>query len=214
MKHIIAYEGLANVSLGLMQEGYADQYLPWPNLRIGIEGTLQRPPYSRKDFLGFIENMCAKKGSHEVFAVLAHGKHKKKRTYEYVGHMGVHHISWPDGCAITGSIIGAPEGRGKGYGTEAKLLLLGHAFNAVGLRKLNSDVKAWNAASLGHLIKCGYRICGRQHAQVFDRGVFVDKILLEVFREWWEPIWNQYQKTKTLPRLTDKQRALVSKETI
>jgi hypothetical protein len=46
MKHVIAYEGKVGTALALMQEQYVPLFLPWVNWRIGVEGTLQRPPYS------------------------------------------------------------------------------------------------------------------------------------------------------------------------
>ena len=212
MQHILAYDGLVQASLGLMQEEYIDLYLPWPNLRIGIEGTMQRPPYSRASGIEWVRGLDKKKGSDEVFAVLMHTGNEED-PYRYVGHMGVHGMKWPDAYAKTGSIIGDPEARGRGCGTEVKLLIQYHAFMVLGVRKLTSSVKAFNAPSLGHLIKCGYQVVGRHKKQHFHNGQFVDEIILECFREEWEPIWEKYQASKALPSLTTIQRQLVAHET-
>jgi RimJ/RimL family protein N-acetyltransferase len=212
MQHIIAYEGLVHVSLGLMQEEYIDQYLPWPNRRIGVEGTLQRPPYSRNSGVEWVRSLDQKKGHDEVFAILVHTD-DEKNPYRYVGHMGVHDIQWPDGRAKTGSIIGASEARSRGCGTEAKLLIQYHAFMILGIRKLTSSVKSFNGSSLGHLLKCGYQIVGRYKKHYFHEGAFGDEVLLECFREDWEPIWEQYQASKSLPSLTPEQKTLVTSET-
>ncbi len=210
--HIITYEGV-RTSLALLQPFYAAEYIPWPNRRVDVNGTLQRPPYYPENFIEWLEGLRKSKGSHEVFAVLAHETRRRKRTYRYLGHMGIHNVSWPNGVATTGSILGAPNARGNGYGTEAKLLIQHHAFHVVGLRKLASEVKAFNAPSLGHLLKCGYRIIGRRKAHDFHEGSFVDVILLECFREDWEPIWEAYQVLGKLPSLTEEQRVCVSEET-
>ena len=210
--HIIAYEG-TRVSLGLLQSMYEAEYIPWPNRRIDVSGTLQRPPYYPEHFTEWLERLRKSKGSHEVFAVLAHEGKPSKRKYRYLGHMGIHDASWPSGFATTGSILGANNARGKGYGTEAKLLIQHHAFHVMGLRKLVSEVKAFNALSLGHLLKCGYQVIGRRKAHDFHEGAFTDSIILECFREEWEPIWEAYQASSTLPRLSDEQGELVRKET-
>ncbi len=210
MKHIIAYNGV-KTSLALLQEEYGSIYLPWPNLRTGIEGTRQRPPYSQAMWTEWVQGLDKKKGIDEVFAVLTHAPGRKK--YRYIGHMGLRSISLPSGIATSGSILGDVTAQGKGHGTEAKLLLLYHAFMVLGLRKVTSVVTGFNARSLGHLIKCGYQIVGRDKKHIFHEGAFIDQIRIEVFREDWEPIWNRYQKTRTLPSLTTKQRALVKKET-
>lgn len=212
MEHLIAYEGVS-VSLAVLQKGYRDEYLPWPNKRTDVNGTLQRPPYYPEDFDEWIDSLRQSKGKHEVFAVLVHEGDANCRTYRYIGQHGIHGITWPSGHATTGSIMGAADARGKGYGTEAKLLLQHHAFHVLGLRKLNSEVKEFNGQSLGHLIKCGYTIIGRRKKHDFHEGTWVDNIILECFREDWEPIWNAYQQDKRLPSLTDKQRKEVSKIT-
>ena len=196
-----------------MQEEYMKAYIQWPNKRIGIDGTLQRPPYSLAMGQEWVRALDSKKGQDEVFAILLHDDTGKERRYRYVGHTGLHRIHFPDAWASTGSVIGDPKGREGGTGTEAKLLLQKHAFKVLGVRKLVSNVKGWNAPSLGHLIKCGYKIVGRYSKHIFHEGTFVDEILLECFREDWEPIWQKYEETKTLPKLTAKQRALVSKQT-
>ncbi len=212
MKHVIVYEGLTSIAFAVMQEEYAEQFAPWINEWHGVNGTTLRPPYSVQSGKEWIRSLDKEKGRNEVFAVLKREPQRKRQRYTFIGHTGLHGITWPEGFAITGSVLG-PLGQGKGYGTEAKLLLLYHAFRVLGLRKVTSSVKGWNAQSLGHLVKCGYRICGRFRKQRYSRGEYVDEILLETFREDWEPIWEEYQRTRTLPRLTPEQRALVQKET-
>ncbi len=209
MKHIIVYEGKVGVALGLMQEAYVQHFLPWINWRIGIEGTLQRPPYSHAQGVEWIRSLDKAKGDHEVFAILVR-ETGKKRGYRYVGHTGIHHAH--DSIPATGSLIWAANARGRGIGTEAKLLLLYHGFMVMGVRKITSNVKAFNVPSAGHLLKCGYQYVGRQRKHVFHEGVHVDRLLFEIFRENWEPIWEEYQKTATLPKLSDEQRAFLEKE--
>jgi RimJ/RimL family protein N-acetyltransferase len=210
VKHIIAYEGKVGVALGLMQEAYVPLYLPWINWRIGIEGTLQRPPYSHSQGIEWIRSLDKEKGKHEVFAILTRSLGKRPR-YRYVGHTSLNHTVGT-GVASTGSIIGASDARGHGCGTEAKLLLLYHAFMVMGVRKILSDVKAFNAPSVAHLLKCGYKYVGRYREHHFHEGRFVDELSFEIFREDWLPVWETYQKTATLPKLTEKQRAFLAKE--
>lgn len=211
VKHVIAYEGKVGVALGVMQEAYVPLFLPWINWRIGIEGTLQRPPYSLAQGIEWVQSLNKTKGENEVFAILKRTG-TKKPTYEFVGHTGIHHVQWPNGRAGTGSLIGVKDARGKGYGTEAKLLLLYHAFMIMGLRKLTSDVKAFNAPSAGHLLKCGYQSVGRYRKHHLHEGGFMDDLLFDIFREEWEPIWEQYQKTGMLPKLSAEQRTFLTRE--
>ena len=212
MEHYIAYVG-QQVSLGLMQKEYGPLFLEWANRRIGVEGTLMRPPYSAANWDEWLTSLSNEKGRNEVFAILLHEESEGTRTYRYVGHTGMHNARWPDGWGSTGSIIGDAAARQRGCGTEAKLNLLYHGFRVMGLRKIVSSVKAWNAPSLGHLVKCGYTVVGRYRRHVLHEGVLVDEILLEVFPEDWEPIWDAYNKSGVLPKLSPDQRALVARET-
>lgn len=210
MKHVIVYQGKRRVSLGLMQEAYIPEFLPWINWRLGVEGTLQRPPYSHAMGVEWVRGLDKSKGEHEVFAILVRSNGTKP-GYGYIGHMGIHKQKFP-GIFETGSLIGAYDAQGKGFGTEAKLLLLYHAFMVMGVRKVVSNVKAWNAQSAGHLLKCGYQYRGREPEHVFHEGAFVDSLSFSLLRRDWEPIWERYQQTGSLPSLTDKQRTFLKRE--
>lgn len=110
----------------------------------------------------------------------------------YAGSMGLHHIDHRHGHAETGSLIGTPEHQGKGYGTEAKLLLLEYAFNVLGLRMVYSEVIAYNGRSLRYAEKCGYREVARLPAHFFARGEYHDKVILSVDRTSWQPLWDTF----------------------
>lgn len=212
--HLITYTGVANVSLGLITRDYGPEFVRFANVRGDIDGTRIRPPYYvATHFEPWLERLEKEKGKNEAFAILVHDDSRPERSYRYIGHMGIHDIQWPQGTGVTGSVIGDRNSQGKGYGKEAKLLIQKHAFDTLHLHKLKSEVKSFNAASLGHLLACGYRICGRLHEEELHEGRRVDLILLECFRRDWEVIWEAYRTTKTPPRLTDEQHALVKKET-
>ncbi len=111
-----------------------------------------------------------------------------------IGVMGLHNIKWRDGVATTGAFIGEKEYWGKGLGSEAKLLLLDYAFNTLNLRKICSDVIAFNERSYKYSLKCGYKEEARLKSHIFRAGRYWDMILLAVFREDFESVWEKYQK--------------------
>lgn len=202
-----------NVSLGAMKREYIPLFMRGVNDPEVTRGVLLRPPVTLEEELAWYDK--PKTGNDIVFAILLHekGGGEGMTGYRYIGHTGLHNITWPNGCAATGSIVVDRTLFGKGYGTEAKLLLLYEAFRNRGLRKICSQVKAFNGNSWGHLLACGYREVGRRRAHHFSGGVFVDEIIFEVFREEWEPVWEKYQQTKELPRLSEEQRDRLRKET-
>lgn len=113
----------------------------------------------------------------------------------FIGVMSLHRVNWKDGTATTGAIIGEKEYWGRGYGKEAKMLLLDFAFNTLNLRKICSSVKAFNGRSLNYNKRCGYQEEGRRAKQFFVDGAYHDEIFLAIFREDWLPLWAEYQKT-------------------
>jgi len=115
-----------------------------------------------------------------------------------VGMLALMNINVKDRTAISGTVIGEKEYWNKGFGTDAKMILLDYAFNTLNLRKINSSVSAFNKRSLLYNFHCGYKIEGVRKKQIFRRGRYVDEILLAVFKLDWLPIWKRYQKTGKL----------------
>ena len=102
---------------------------------------------------------------------------------ELIGVMGLHQINAKDGTAVTGSFIGEKQYWSKGYGTEAKKLVLGYAFNTLNLRKIRSMVYYFNGRSKRCLEKCGYHQEGVLERQNYRNGKYVDEILMAIFKE-------------------------------
>lgn len=113
---------------------------------------------------------------------------------KFIGTMGLHKINWKDRTTVTGALIGEKAYWGKGYGTNAKMILLDYAFNQLGLRKVCSSVLAFNKRSLQYNLHCGYKIEGIRKKQIFRNGSYWDEILFAVFKEDWLPIWEKYKK--------------------
>lgn len=211
--HIIVHEG-ARMSFGEMTLAYRDTFVAGVTTNYDhVRGTRIAPGYTGEMFEKWIEKLSHIRDTDCVFAILVHEDSPAGRAYRYIGHTGIHDIGHRSGSGRTGSVIPFPEMCGKGYGKEAKLLLQMHAFQVLGLATLDSDVKSFNAQSLGHLLACGYMVYGREpDTQKHDGAVF-EKILLTCHRASWEPLWQQYQESGTLPTLSVAQRALVTKET-
>lgn len=206
MDHIPVYSG-NHVSLGVVQEGYLPQLMQFINDPEAVQGIIVIPPVYEDTELEWLRSLSKKK-SDAIFALLAHIP-GDPITYAYIGNTGLHSITWPHGTAVTGTLMGNRTFWERGIGTEAKLLLMKHAFDTVGLRKLTSTVKAFNARSLGHLLKCGYHIVGIRKDHFMYQGRLIDEVLLDGFRADWEPIWETHKESGALPKLTEEQRKLV-----
>ena len=117
---------------------------------------------------------------------------------ELIGVMGLHGIDYVSRVATTGSFIGERRLWGKGLGTEAKMLFLNYAFNALNLRKICSEVWSFNGRSINYSKKCGYQEEGKQCRHHFHNGVYWDIVLLAVFREDWLPLWEEFKREHNL----------------
>ena len=111
-----------------------------------------------------------------------------------IGVMGLHKINGKDRTATTGAIIGEKEYWGKGYGTEAKMLLLHYAFNTLNLRKICSSFISFNRRSHAYQLKCGYVEEGRLRRQIYRNGRYWDEVLMAVFKKDWLPLWRKYKR--------------------
>lgn len=175
------------VSLRPVEKTDLPQIVRWindPEVRLFLESWL---PQSSADEEKWIESLGKRKDTNIVLAIeTVQGKH--------IGLMGLHNIKWRDRVADTGAMIGEKEFWGKGYGSEAKILLLEYAFNTLNLRKICSAAYAFNARSINYSLKCGYKEEGRQRGHIFRAGEYHDKVLLAIFQEDFLPVWEKYQK--------------------
>ena len=116
-------------------------------------------------------------------------------TGVFIGYMIIHTINWTDRTAFTTSVIGEPEYRRGGYGTDAKMTLLNYALNILKLRKLYAVINAYNEASIRYNERCGYWRVATFPDKVVRSGKIWDEVWISVSLETWSHIWDKYQKT-------------------
>jgi len=132
----------------------------------------------------------------------SHGKSEKNVVLAIVttdgdrliGSIGLHGINLIDRTATTGTTIGERDCWCKGYGTEAKMLLLDFAFNTLDLHSVLSEVIAFNGRSLKYAEKCGYVEVGRIPSWFRRNSEHYDSVMLVVTQERWQPLWEVYAK--------------------
>lgn len=123
-----------------------------------------------------------------VFAVVL------KEGDRYIGNIGLHGIDWINGVATTGAVIGEADCRNRGYGTEAKMLVLKYAFDELRLERIESKVLATNGRSLRALEKQGYAVEGVMRSKFVRDGCRVDEICLGLLREDFEAAYAEYNR--------------------
>lgn len=160
------------------------QWINDPEVRYFVTGHF---PQTELDEEEWLKNLSKKKETDVVLVI-------ETSDGTPIGIMGLHRINWRDLVATTGALIGEKEYWGKGYGGEAKLLLLDYAFNILNLHKICSSVIAFNDRSLRYSLKCGYQEEGRLKRHIYRNGQYWDSIQLAIFREDFKPVWEKYQQ--------------------
>jgi RimJ/RimL family protein N-acetyltransferase len=99
-----------------------------------------------------------------------------------VGSISVDRADRRHGVFSYGIGLGA-EHRGKGYGSEALVLLLRFYFAELGYQKCDTGIYAFNEGSLRFHERLGFVVEGRRRRSVFTQGEYRDVVLVGITRE-------------------------------
>jgi len=111
-----------------------------------------------------------------------------------IGTTGWHHVDARNHTAVFGLNIGDKTEWRKGYGTETVVQMLHYAFWRQNLRKVTLDVLGNNPGARALYERCGFRPIGILREHEFRDGRYVDRTIMELFREEWDPIFAAYRK--------------------
>ncbi len=103
----------------------------------------------------------------------------ERATWRPIGTTMLKDIDLDNRRAEFAIMIGEPDSRGKGYGTETTRLMLDYAFTARGLVNVMLIVNAYNLAGLRAYEKAGFREFGRRRQCRFMGGAMWDNIYME-----------------------------------
>jgi RimJ/RimL family protein N-acetyltransferase len=78
--------------------------------------------------------------------------------------------------------LAGPATYGRGFGTEMTGLVLAHAFDTVGLHRVELEVYAHNPRAQRVYEKCGFRVEGRRRDALLWDGVRYDAVLMAALR--------------------------------
>lgn len=104
-----------------------------------------------------------------------------------VGIISLMNISEANSSADLSIIIGSPEDRGRGYGTDAIREILRYGFEERGLNRIGLSVFEFNQPAIKAYASLGFREEGRLRAALKRGGERHDAILMSVL----EPEWRE-----------------------
>jgi RimJ/RimL family protein N-acetyltransferase len=109
----------------------------------------------------------------------------------FVGEAGVSRVQWPRGSGDVAAALFDPEDRGRGYGTEAILLVAAYCFDALGFRRLTIRYLSVNQAVTRGVERSaaavGARVVGIEREAEWAYGARRDRMLVELLRDDFPP---------------------------
>jgi diamine N-acetyltransferase len=100
----------------------------------------------------------------------------ERATLRPIGNTGLMEVSHVDRTAEFGIVIGEKDCWGKGYGTEATMLMLDYGFSALNLHNVLLRVYAFNQRGIRAYARAGFREIGRRR-EAFRRGGRVEDVV-------------------------------------
>ena len=161
------------VALGPLRRDLVVLYQRWIN-NLGTVRTLSiMPRPMTEEQQGEWYEVASKSQTDVPFTIY------ERSTMHPIGNTVLAEIDLRNRSAMFGILIGDPDARGKGYGTETTRLILDYAFTALGLHNVMLTVFEFNPAGIRAYEKAGYRECGRRRECRMMGGKLWDEIYME-----------------------------------
>ena len=106
-----------------------------------------------------------------------------KETNEFIGCIFLNDIDYQNRSGHVPVFMGEKQHWGKGYATDARILMLHYAFMDRGLERIWAKVLQDNIGALRMHEKCGYKREGILRKSIFKDGVFMDEVFLAVLKD-------------------------------
>ena len=110
-----------------------------------------------------------------------------------IGEIGLDGVKYTHGDAFVGIGLGEHDFWGKGYGTDAMLVLLRFAFTELNLRSVSLDVFEYNPRAVRSYEKVGFVVEGRMRGMLRREGKRWDMIFMGILRKEWERLYMEEQ---------------------
>ena len=134
---------------------------------------------SEEKIMEWAEKRLQSDGHHYFFAI------RLLDSDHLVGSCGLSGEIFPHGEAYVGIGLGDRELWGKGYGTDAMLVLLRYGFHELNLHRVALTVSAYNPRGIRSYEKAGFMIEGKARGFLLREGRRWDIVFMGILREEW-----------------------------
>ena len=105
--------------------------------------------------------------------------------WRLVGFTTFSSLDADNGSVMFHITIGERDAWGRGLGTEVTELMLGHAFDRLGLHRVGLSVFSYNLRAIRAYEKAGFKIEGRLRDAILREGVYWDEIQMGAIADEW-----------------------------
>jgi RimJ/RimL family protein N-acetyltransferase len=121
---------------------------------------------------------------HDSLALAVH----VRATDQLIGTCAFSQLDGDNGSAMYHITIGQKDAWGRGYGTEATWLMLGHAFEALNLHRIALSVFEFNERAIRSYRRCGFVVEGRSREAIWRDGRWWDEITMSILEPEWRAV--------------------------
>ena len=147
-------------------------WLDWVNDQESIDGLFSGFPVSEEELKNYFK--LQKLPYSVMFAIC------KNEDGMYIGNGRLSQIDWVNKECVYGRLIGEKNLKGKGFGSEALILLLRYAFSVLGMNRVYSSAVITNKISIRSNLKIGMKKEGIFKEASYKNGKFVDRVAFAV----------------------------------
>ena len=144
--------------------------LPLPSQRLNLGA-------SREGADKWFDDIQAKQGKQQLYLGIF------RADGEPIGDIQLADIDWINRTATLGAGLARREDRGKGYGTDAAVVLLRYAFRELGLYRVSGSTAEYNTAGQRSLEKLGFVKEGVRRKAVLAGGKRWDSVIYGMLAE-------------------------------
>lgn len=158
------------------------RFVEWLNDPEVLQGLLMATPLSLVQEQGWFDALR----SHPVEEHPLGIEISTAEGWHLIGNLSLMHLDWRSRQAEVGIFIGDKAYWNQGYGRDAMVLLLRHAFYNLGLNRVYLRVYETNPRAQHSYRKAGFVQEGLLRQAHFQNGKFIDVLQMSVLRSEWQ----------------------------
>jgi len=167
-----------DIYLRLAKEFDLDDYYDFLQDTEMIQLTGSQKSFDRKEIAAWLNKIGVLNSDERVDLLIF-----LKETNELLGEVVLNEIDTVNRSANIRIGIQGARHRGKGYGTQAMLLMLHYGFNTLNLHRIDLGVYAFNPRAIHVYEKLGFKREGLQRDVLYMNGKFHDMITMSMLED-------------------------------